>query len=258
MRRNDLSTPLVYLKGVGPARADLLIQERGLETFEDLLYDFPFRYVDKSRVLTIQEARKEEYSVSIKGILRNKQVVGGGRKKRLHAKLVDGSGTLELIWFKGVSWVEKWLEEGRTYAAFGKITRYGSNYTMAHPELEIIEKDNPQTKVLDPVYSSTEKLDAKGLNAKGRRKLVKTLLEQLTETDIPEILPQEIVEQLRLCSRFEAINWIHFPIDDRQSNLARKRLKFEELFMVQIQLIMKKKQRERELAGHIFEPVKPD
>lgn len=252
----DLSTSIEYLKGVGPARADLLKKELGIFTFRDLLWTFPFRYVDKTRFHTIAQLGPNSGDVQIKGILRTLNVVGDGRKKRLVGKLRDQSGVIELVWFKGVHFLQKSLLPGKEYIIYGRVNEFNRNLNIAHPEMEAVGLHNPEeASTFEPVYPSTEKLNSKGLDSKGRRKLIKYLLDQLIARDIPENLPEYLLSKVRLTNRFEAIKNIHFPSDIKSLEAARNRLKFEELFFLQLRLLQIKNRRKGAVKGFVFEKV---
>ncbi len=177
---NLLESPIEYLKGVGPAKGELLKKELQIFNFRDLLWNFPFRYVDKTKFHKISEIFDDSQSVQLKGILVQKQLLGAGIKKRLTARLRDTSGSIELIWFKGVTWVDKFLVPGTEYIVFGKPSNFNGRFNIAHPEIEVVKTDSTdRPSALAPVYGSTEKLNGKGLDSKGRRRLMSTLLGKL-------------------------------------------------------------------------------
>lgn len=252
----ELSSPIEYLKGVGPAKGTLLQKELSIFTLEDLLNHFPFRYIDRTQFYDIQSLPHHSGYVQVKGILSRVQLIGQGRKKRLTAQLKDGTGTLELIWFSGIQWIQKQLIEGAEYIAFGKIQLYFDQVNMPHPELERLEGQPIQkAQRLEPVYSSTEKLNAKGLDTKTRRKLIQHLFDQLPKEALVENLPDYIIRELQLLNRYEAYLNIHLPVDMASKERAVYRLKFEELFFLQLRLFMLKKVRKKNLKGFIFETI---
>ncbi|MCB0661692.1 MAG: ATP-dependent DNA helicase RecG [Saprospiraceae bacterium] len=252
----DLSTSIEYLKGVGPARADLLKKELSIFTFQDLLWTFPFRYVDKTQFHRIADLGPASGDVQIKGILRTLNLLGDGRKKRLVGKLRDESGVIELVWFKGIHFLQKSLIPGKEYIIYGRINDFNGNLNIAHPEMEAVGVANPEeASTFEPVYPSTEKLNGKGLDSKGRRKLIKYLFDQLIQKDIPENLPEYLLSKVRLVNRFEAIKNIHFPPDIQALEAARNRLKFEELFFLQLRLLQIKNRRKGAVKGFIFEKI---
>ncbi|MEY3052862.1 MAG: hypothetical protein RLY31_2647 [Bacteroidota bacterium] len=253
-----LDTSIVYLKGVGTAKADLLKKELEIETFGDLLHAYPFRYVDKTRFHTIGSLHAESGEVQLKGILRNLEVVGQGAKRRLVGRLRDETGVIELIWFQGVFWLEKNLGIGKPYVVFGRIGSFNGFLNISHPEMEEVTAANSEAALsFAPVYSSTDKLQSKGLDAKGRRRLMETLLERLTDADLPEILPDYLLHQLRLPPRYEALRQIHFPRDQASLDSATQRLVFEELFFLQLRLLQNKAQRKTNLKGYVFPTLGP-
>lgn len=256
-RDNILETPIEFLKGVGPVRGETLTKELGIKTFGDLLFQFPFRYVDKTTFNYIKEISYDGQAVQLKGTIISKDKIGSGRgRKRLSCTFRDSSGFIELLWFQGVKWIEESIKIGEEYIVYGKVKIYKGKRSIPHPELELVKKLDPtMMKKMDPVYNSTEKLDAKGLGAKGRRKIVKNLLGKISQNDVPEILPEEIATKLKLASRFDAIRWIHFPPDYKASKLALNRFKFEELFLNQLLLAKTRSDRKEKFAGAVFSKV---
>lgn len=251
-----LKTSVEYLKGVGPKRAELLQKELGIFTFGDLLVHYPTRYVDKTQFHQIRDLDPDSGAVQIKGILRRLQSVGAGRKRRLVGTLRDDTGVIELVWFTGIHWLEKKLVVGQEYVAYGRINDFKGRLNMPHPEMEAVNAQNQQRKsAFDPVYPSTEKLNAKGLETKARRRLMKALLEKLQPTDLPENLPAYFLEKMRLPSRYEALLRIHFPRNQEELQAARNRLKFEELFFLQLHLLKLKNRRKDAIKGYTFEKV---
>ncbi len=252
---NILAHPIEYLKGVGPQRADLLKKELGLFTFSDLLHHFPYRHVDKTKVLKVGALAGVEFA-QVQGILSYKEVVGEKAGKRLIAYLRDETGVIELIWFKGLTWIEKMLKEGEAYTAFGRISFFMGNPQIVHPEIELkAAEDNSFKNVLEPVYSTTEKLKARGLGGKQIGKLVQALLALVTQKDLPENLPDSILVKGRLVSRYEAYCQIHFPKSQAECTQAIRRLKFEELFIAQLRLALTRSERHRHSKGVVFNKV---
>ncbi len=249
-----LDTPIAYLKGVGPLRAELLQQELRIFTFRDILFHFPFRYVDKTKVHRISEIREEGQQVLLKGTLVSLEKVSmNNRRYRLTGLFKDASGFIELTWFQGVKWLEKSLKPGRQYSVFGKLSKYGSKKSIAHPEMEEIDANKASIQPqLSPVYPSTEKLNKRGLDAKARRKMIIEVFQKLKPRDIPETLPQYILDKIKLINRYEAIRDIHFPKSSESLKLATNRIKFEEFFMLQMRMLLSKKNRQSKLKGAIF------
>ncbi len=251
-----LESPIEYLKGVGPAKGELLRKELNIHTFEDLLFQFPFRYIDKTQFHRIADLTEDSGVVQIRGILRRLTVVGEGRKKRLTGLFRDDTGAIELVWFTGINWLEKALVVGTEYVVFGKINAFRDQLNIAHPEMEVAAAENTQKSVtFAPVYPGTEKLNAKGLDVKARRKLMTILLERLGQHDLPENLPAGIMQQYRFPSRFQALRLIHFPQNQQDLDAARNRLKFEELFFLQLRLLQLKRRRKTEVRGYVFDKI---
>lgn len=232
-----LTSGIEFLKGVGPAKGDLLKKEKNIFTFKDFLLDYPFRYVDKTEITRIGFLRQSDEAVLLKGRLTGLRKISQGRRHRLHASLTDGSGQIGLVWFQGVSYLEKNLIEGATYLCYGKISNYKGRKNISHPEMELVEsrKEN-QTSKLTPVYSSTEKLNQRGLNSKGQERLKARILDDMNERDIVETLPDYLLDRLKLISKYKAIRQIHFPKNWNELKAAQKRLKFEEFFFMQLRL----------------------
>ena len=250
---NILENPIEFLKGVGPKKGDLLKKEIGVFTFRDLLMQFPFRYVDKTKFNRIRDINVESETVQVKGILRRIDVIGEGRKRRLVGRLRDETGVLELVWFKGVHWLEKNLNIGGEYVVFGKINNFRGHITLPHPEIEPVSLGNTKKALsFAPVYPSTEKLNAKGLDAKGRRKLMQVLLEKVGPKELPENLPEYLIRKFRFPAHFQAIRNIHFPKNQKELDAAILRLKFEELFFLQLRLLQIRKKRKDAVKGYNF------
>lgn len=254
--QHPLKNPIEYLKGVGPKRAELLQKELGIFTFEDLLHQYPYRYIDKTQFHRIADLHADIGAVQVKGILRRLTLVGAGRKKRLTGRIRDESGAIDLVWFTGIQWVEKKLEVGKEYVVYGRINAFKSLLSIPHPEIEpAAEVNTKQKAVFDPVYSSTEKLNAQGLDSKGRRRLIKTLFEKIAPSDLPENLPDYFLKKLKLLNRYDALLRVHFPRTQQEMKAARNRLKFEELFFLQLHLLAQKSQRKKAIKGFSFEKV---
>lgn len=251
-----LQSPIEYLKGVGPLRADLLKKELGIFTFGDLLEHFPYRHLDKTKVDAIASITFQQDFVQVKGRLIDMEVIGANRGKRLVAHLKDATGVLELVWFQGIQWVQKRLVVGSDYLVFGKPTFFMSKPQITHPEIDVLTPDNAEGKnVLEPIYPTTEKLKAKGLNGRTIGKLTSALLPQVHEKDIPEILPDAVVQKLQLPHRYKAYLQVHFPPDAGSYEAALNRLKFEELFLAQLRMALIKSNRHRFSKGIVFDKV---
>lgn len=224
-----------YLKGVGPQRAELLKKELEIVTFEDLLDHFPFRYYDKTRISKVSEIGPDTEYVQLSGKIVNIFEEGKGPKRRLSATFFDETGSISLVWFQGLSWVSKNIEEYGQYVVFGKVAAFNGGYSITHPEVE-----SPSSAVagagMQPVYSTTGKLAAMGIGNRSFAKLTQALFAKLTTASIPEILPADILERYQLMPRAYAYFQIHFPADEQQMQRARYRLKWEELFLMQMQI----------------------
>ncbi|MBK7083368.1 MAG: ATP-dependent DNA helicase RecG [Flavobacteriales bacterium] len=250
-----LDTPIEYLKGVGPLRGEVLRKELGIATFGDLLHHFPFRYVDRSRFQLVKEVNEDLPYVQLRGTL--SQVVTRGEKqgRRLTAKLTDASGTIELVWFKGIKWLQGSLKEGQEFIVFGKASSFNGRPNMAHPEMEAASTwEAGLDAALQPVYSTTEKATAKGLNGRSIGKLTKALF-LMPELRIGETLSAELIQWLGGISREEAFRHVHLPKDQHKLDEALRRLKFEELFFIQLRLLQQKHQLQHQLAGSRFDRV---
>lgn len=251
-----LASPIEYLKGVGPQRAELLKKELNIFTFQDLLEHFPFRHVDKTKVSFIGDITPQSEYIQVAGKLLNAELVGDKRAKRLVGQLKDKTGFLELVWFQGINWVQKVLEPGQSYLVYGRVGFYQSNPQIVHPEIELWSPDKKEGKsFLEPVYPATEKLKARGLGGRQLGKLTQALINQLHEKDLPENLPESILKDLKLMSRINAYRQIHFPATTASYDEAVKRLKFEELFMAQLRMNLLRSKRHRFSKGVVFDKV---
>lgn len=244
-------TPIEFLKGTGPQRAALLNKELHIFTFADLIQYYPFRYEDRTRFYKVNELRDELQFVQVKGTIRSKEVVGIGAKKRLVASFMDDTGTLELVWFQGINWVAEKIKPGISYVIFGRPSRFGDRINIVHPEIEVITEKNERGGFLHPVYSITEKLRTRQLDSKALSKLIGQLLTMAKER-IRETLPPALIREKRLTSKGEALFQIHFPENNEQLMAAQRRLKFEELFYIQLRLLKMKVVRKNKFKGFVF------
>ncbi len=248
-------TPIEYLKGVGPERAELLRQELGVHRFEDLLFHFPFRYQDRSTFHRVRDLTSDQVHVQLKGTLKELERVGKPGRQRLVATLEDETGSLQLVWFKGVDRIRKGLQSGKEYVAFGKPNRYKGDFNIPHPELTPLEQfEKKGMPALEPVYPSTEKLNGRGLNSRGILRLITQLLEELKGA-IPEVLSEDLLEKYSLPDREKAFHTVHAPSDEKTLERARKRFKFEELFFLQLRIHQKRLHQQKDLKGHPFEKI---
>lgn len=252
----QLDAGIEYLKGVGPQRAEVLKKELGIFTCRDLLFHFPFRYIDRTQFHQVRDVHTDGEQVQLKGILRRLESLGEGRAKRLVGTLRDDTGAIELVWFQSIQWIEKSLVVGKEYIVFGRVTEFNGRFNIPHPEIEEANPENTQkARHFDPVYPTTDKLSQKGLDARGLRKLVRTLLDGVQPPDLPETLPDDLLEQYRLTPRYEAIQAIHFPETQASLDAATRRLKFEELFLLQLKLLQLKQRRKDAIKGFVFEKI---
>jgi ATP-dependent DNA helicase RecG len=244
-------TKIEFLKGVGPQKAALLNKELNIFSFGDLLQHFPFRYEDRTKIYPISQLNASMPYVQIKGIVRHHEMTGYRNKQRLVIYFQDSSGEIELIWFQGARWVMKKIKKGIEYLVFGKPALFGSKLYIPHPEMEEFPEDMEQLLHLQPVYPSTEKLKSRFLDSRGISRLQKELLIKALP-NIKETLPWHIIDQYRLMSKKEAYKEIHFPENQISLSKAQFRLKFEELFYVQLRLLKLKLTRFNKFEGLVF------
>ncbi len=250
-----MNRPIEYLKGVGPQRALFLRKELGINSFGDLLELFPYRHIDKSHVATISEISPVTEFIQVAGFLGSLEILGEGRAKRLVTTIKDATGELKLVWFQGITWMEKNLSPGFRYRIYGRISFFNGEAQLTHPEIEPFNEAKDDGIRLLPIYPSTEKLKARSLGGRQIAKLTRQLLSQLRVTDIPEFLPPDILEKARLMPRFDAFQAIHFPSSAGEYQLALFRLKFEELFLNQVRSGLVKTQRQKQSRGVLFRHV---
>ena len=250
-----LASPIEYLKGVGPQRGELLRKELGITTFRDLLFHFPFRYIDRSRFHKVREITEDVEQVQLRGVLGAVKMIGEKQGRRLVASLNDGTGTIELVWFKGIRWLVGSLKPGEEYIVFGKPASFRGKPNLPHPEMELASTwEHGIDASLQPVYNTTEKLAAKGLTGRAIWKLAKALLPQIAG-QLPETLGRDQLHLLGGISREEAFRQVHAPQDPERLEVARRRLKFEELFFIQLGLLRQKQATQRNVHGHVFTQV---
>ena len=251
-----LDSNIEYLKGVGPQRAEVLRQELGVFTCRDLLFHFPFRYIDRTKFHRIRDIQQEGEQVQLRGVLRKLETLGEGRSKRMVGVLRDDSGMMELVWFRSIQWMEKSLQVGKEYIAFGRVTEFNGRFNIPHPEIEEANPDSTQkARHFDPVYPTTDKLTQKGLDARGLRRLMRTLLDAFRAEDLPETLPDYLLAQYKLIGRWDSLQRIHFPETQSELDAATRRLKFEELFFLQLRLLQIRRRRKDSLRGFVFEKI---
>ena len=252
----DFSTQdIKFLPGVGPRKAELFNKELSIFTVEDLLRHYPYRYVDRSRFYKIRELREDMPFVQIKGKFVRFEKVGEGKKMRLSAMFSDGENILELVWFRGVRFVTDKYKTGVEYVAFGKPTLFNGKFNLVHPDIEDASKLPPPEKMgFQPYYNTTEKMKNHFLNSKAIQKIIYPLIGKL-EAGIPETLPAYVLQQFKLMNLTESLINIHFPKNDSNLTKARQRLKFEELFYIQLDILRQRKWREQRFSGFIFSRI---
>jgi ATP-dependent DNA helicase RecG len=250
-----LASPIEYLKGVGPQRAMILRKELGIDSFRDLLELYPYRHLDKSHIASIADISSSTEFIQVAGFLGILQILGTGKSKRLVSTLKDATGVLQLVWFQGISWMEKNLNPGFRYRAYGRIGFFNGEAQLTHPEIEGFDEIKGDGSPLQPIYPSTEKLKARSLGGRQIARLTQQLLSQLREKDLPEFIPAEIRSKTGLINRFQAFQYIHFPPTPQAYQQALFRLKFEELFLNQVRTGMIKSQRQKQSRGVIFSQV---
>ena len=255
MNPNFLQTPIDYLKGVGPNRADLLKRELGIHTFQDLLNLYPNRYLDRTQYYTIAQLQKSTAEVQIIGKITHIKTVAQKRGKRLVATFRDDTGTMELVWFRGQKWIRENLKVNVPYVVFGKTNSFNGQFSMPHPEMELLENHKKSIRAaMQPVYPSTEKLGNSGIT----NRVMNTLMQQLfleTKNNFEESLSNPILKALKLLPKAEALFNIHFPQKSELLARAQYRLKFEELFFIQLQLLRKNMLHKSKIKGYPFTEV---
>ncbi|MDD3740723.1 MAG: DEAD/DEAH box helicase, partial [Bacteroidales bacterium] len=251
---NLLKTELKYLPGVGPKRAQLLKDELNLETWEDLLYYFPYRYVDRSKFYKIEELDKELPYIQIKGQFTHFELTSISRNsKKLTGYFADETGIVEIVWFKGINWIKDAISRNSEYVIFGKPKLFGSKINIVHPDIEEYNKWQKQLAGnLYPQYNTTEKLKQSFINSKTIQKLCDNLLKQV-KGKIPETLPPYFREKYRLKGIGETLVHLHFPADIQELTSAQYRIKFEELFYIQLNLQQIKRKRKQSSTGFVFD-----
>ncbi len=252
---NLLQTPIEYLKGVGPNRGDLLRKELGIRFYEDLIQHYPNRYIDRTRYYKINELRNQPAEVQLIGKIINIKMVEQKRGKRLVATFADETGQMELVWFQGHKWIKDSLQLNVPIVIFGKCTLFNYVFSMSHPEIELLsEHEKSLRSALQPVYPSTETLTNRGVSSRVVSKMMQQLFLE-TQNLFTESLPTYLISELKLMSKKEALFNIHFPTSNDALAKAQFRLKFEELFFIQLQLITKNLIRKHKIKGHPFTQV---
>jgi ATP-dependent DNA helicase RecG len=244
--------PLDYVKGIGPEKANLLKKELNIFNIGDLIQHYPFRYEDRTRFYKISELDDTQSLVQLKGEIKSIATVGFGRKMRVVGKFFDGESTMELVWFQGVQWVTRNIKPNVPYVIFGKPTMFNKKMNMTHPEIEPLTPANEQGGFFQPVYNTTEKLKKKYVDSrffvKAMRQVLPTAVAQMQES-----LPASVIAQYRLMDRPSAMAFIHFPENQKSLHEAQRRLKFEELFYIQLQLLQVRGEREEKHIGLVLQ-----
>ena len=248
---NFFDTSIEFLKGVGPQRAALLRKELRMFTFGDLIQHFPFRHEDRTKFYSINEVNETMPYVQVRGKIVKMELIGGGFKKRLVGQFKDATGELELVWFQGITWTLDKVKPGIDYIVFGKPNRYGKKLSIAHPEVDLVSEKSERGGFLQPIYPITEKLRARHLDSKFIAKLQQEIL-KAAQSHIRETLPEALLKNQKLISKKEALLQIHFPQSHPSLAAAQHRLKFEELFYIQLRLLKMKLVRQEKFKGQIF------
>lgn len=251
---NLLETPIEYLKGVGPARGELLRKELGIHKYADLINLYPNRYIDRTRYYRINELLNSNSEVQVVGKVINIKSVGE-KRTRLVATFTDGTGEMELVWFQGQKWIRENLKINTPYVVFGKATSFNGMFNMAHPEMELLtEHEQSLRSAMQPIYPSTEKLVQRGITNKVVNKIMQQLFIE-TQALFTETLPGHLINELQLIPKNAALFNVHFPKSQDLLARAQFRLKFEELFFIQLQLITKNLIRKHKIKGNPFDKV---
>ena len=250
-----LQTPIEYLKGIGPNRANLLKEELNIFSFQDLLYFFPNRYIDRSKFYKINELPQNNSEVQLKGSIISVKMINQKKGKRLVADFSDGTNKMELIWFRGHKWIKDKLKPNLEYIIFGRLNWYGGKPSIPHPEMETQENFKKGfSKSLQSVYPSTEKLLTKGISQRLISKMIEELLKSI-KTPFFETLPSGVIDKYGFITKNEALINIHFPQNQEKLTASLNRLKYEELFFIQLQLLIKNIQHKKKIKGYVFEKV---
>lgn len=250
-----LSQDIMYLPGVGPQRKEILSKELGISTWRDLIENFPYKYVDRSRIYTIRELSADMPFVQIKGkVLSYEEFEMSARKKRVVGHFSDGTGVADLVWFSGAQYIYKNYKVGQEFVVFGRPTVYQGRFQFAHPEMERASDLQLSEMGMQPYYTTTERMKKMGITSRVIEKTVKNMLLKLKDP-LPETLPTFITKPLHLVSRDEAMRCVHYPKTPQQMKAARDRLKFEELFYVQLNILRYASDHRRKYRGYVFQHV---
>ena len=252
MTQHILDTPIEYLKGIGPSRAELLRKETEVGTFGEMLHYYPFRYIDRSKFYTIVEIDSDTAWLQIKGKVTAMQTIGTGRTSRLVLTFRDSTGTIELIWFQGAKWVKEKVQVGKEYIIFGKPNLFNGRFNFTHPDIEPADEEALiQNEPLQPHYPTSEKLKSRGFTPRNFVRIMRTLIAQVHKY-IPETLSPELIKSAKLMPRAQALINIHFPENIHSLSKAQERIKFDELFFIQLQLLRLKFVRMEKVRSRVF------
>lgn len=250
-----LSLDLQYLKGVGPTRAQLLADELKLYTLRDLLYYFPYKYIDRSTTYRVADLTGGMPHVQLRGTLHRFEIIGEGRKRRLRAIFGDETGCIELMWFQGIRFIEKQLKPGESYVVFGKPVVFNQTISISHPDLSPSDKELPHMHGLQAFYNTSDRMKRGGVSSQTLQAYVYTLIERLKAAPPQDFLPAHIMKSLDLLPLDEALLRIHLPQSSRELPAAERRLKFDELFLLQLDILHYAKQRQIRYQGFRFKKV---
>ena len=256
MAEQIFTTPIEYLKGIGSQRAEILKKDLEIFSYADLLQHYPFRYIDRTRFYKIRELNPDLPAIQILGRIVSKEIIGDKHVKRLVVRFKDDTGSMELVWFQSIRWIDKSIQPGAVFIVFGKPSLFNGHFSISHPELEVYQPNvvSQGNLTLQPVYSSTEKLKQFNLDSKGIQRAQAALIDQVIR-QVEETLPVYIMQKHELISRQKALYTIHFPEHVQALREAQKRLKFEELFFIQLKLLRTKVLRSQKFKGSVFNNV---
>jgi ATP-dependent DNA helicase RecG len=255
MKPDFLQTPIEYVKGVGPQRGEMLRKELGIHTFLHLLTYYPYRYVDRTKFFNINEISADLPFIQLRGTIIKTEVLGEKRAKRFVAYLKDATGIIELVWFQGIKWLEGKFTGATEYIVFGRPNEFHGKFSIPHPEVDVASEENIRLQsALQAMYNSSESMKNRGLDSKGIFKLQQNL-NVLIHTNIPEILSEKVIRDHRLISREEALKQIHFPQSPALLKQAETRLKFDELFFLQLKILRQKSYHKAVTSGFVFSKV---
>jgi len=253
----DLLTDIKFLPGVGPKKADLLSKELGIHNVDDLLRHYPYKYVDRSRFYYLHEIAEDMPFIQVKGQIVRFEKVGEGHNQRLTAIFTDGNGTIELVWFKGIKYIIDKYHTKIEYVIFGKPSAFNGRFNIVHPEIEIASQLPPAEQMgLQPFYNTSEKMKSSFLNSRTIQKIIFPLIQSI-KPGIPETLPAYLLKKFALLNLTDSLVNIHFPKNADALNKARQRLKFEELFYIQLNILQKTKWRDQHYKGFVFGKIGP-